>query len=74
MDSFASVFFDIYDRKINSGEIAFKNMKMPMNDFNQLCIVKGYEPAPEVIETLCVTMKLNEEEQALFRSFIPPEL
>ncbi|MDY6038772.1 MAG: hypothetical protein SPI74_07330 [Eubacterium sp.] len=71
--NFSAVFFKIYDRKISSGEIVFKELGMPHNDFTMLCTTDGHIPPAEVIERLCVTMKLDEDEQKLFRSFIKPD-
>ncbi len=69
MQTFAAVFFRIYDRQIASGEITFKSLGMDKNDFTMLCTVRGFVPDAEVIERLCETMKLDEEEKALFRSY-----
>lgn len=67
---FSTVFFKIYDRKIRSGEIAFKDMGMPKNDFTLLCTTPDYVPEADVIRHICISMKLDEEETALFKSFI----
>lgn len=67
--TFADVFFKIYDRKIMTGEITFFGTKMKKNDFTRLCVEPEYVIPDEEIEKLCETMLLNEEEQALFRSF-----
>lgn len=71
--NFAREFFRIYDRKVSCGEIVFKNLGMPHNDFTMLCTTEGHVPPAEVIETLCVTMKLSEDEKAIFRGFIVEE-
>jgi len=60
---FAAVFMRIYDKKIASGEITYKELKMDINDFNQLCIVPGYILEKEETERLCDKMKVTEEER-----------
>lgn len=60
---FAATFMRIYDKKIASGEITYRELKMDINDFNQLCIVPGYILAREETERLCDKMKLTEEER-----------
>ena len=60
--TFAQVFFRIYDRKIASGEISFKNSGISINDFNQLCIVPGYRMKKKTVEAIRERMKLTDEE------------
>lgn len=68
--TFAAAFMRIYDRKIASGEISFSRIGMPKDDFTRLCIDSSYVPEGELIEKLCITMKLSDEECELFRSYI----
>ena len=70
---FAGIFFPIYDRKIAAGEIRFKEIGLPLNDFTMMCTTRGHQPADSVIRHLCDSMKLNEEERKLFLSFLQDE-
>ncbi len=67
--NFAALFFRVYDRKISSGEITFRQTRIPHNDFTMMCTTPGYVPPDEVIELMCETMKLDEGEAALFREY-----
>ena len=67
--NFAAVFFKVYDRKISSGEITFRQTRIPHNDFTMMCTTAGYVPSDEVIELMCETMKLDEDEAELFRTY-----
>lgn len=71
--TFSQLFFSIYDRKISAGEISFRELGMPKSDFTRLCTRPSYVPDGELIEKLCRTMKLTEEEQKAFRRFIREE-
>ena len=68
--TYGAAFMRIYDRKIASGEISFSRIGMPKDDFTRICIDPTYVPGREIIERLCVTMHLSDEEAELFRSFI----
>ena len=66
--TFAQAFFRIYDRKIASGEISFKNSGISMNDFNQLCIVPGYHLSVKTLTQIRERMKFTDEEFELLCS------
>ena len=63
--TFIEEFLKIYDRKINSGEITFRETGIPFNDFMQLCTVPEFVMEEEVLEGVCERMKMTEEEKAL---------
>ncbi len=67
--TFAGIFFRIYDRKIGLGEITFKETRLSKDDFTKLCTEADFVPSGDVIEMLCETMKLDDEEAAMFRTF-----
>ncbi len=67
--TFAGIFFRIYDRKLGLGEITFRETKLSKDDFTSLCTDADFVPPNDVIEMLCDTMKLSDEEAALLRSF-----
>ena len=60
--SFCVEFFKIYDKKINSGEVSFRNSGIQINDFNQLCIVPDFVMPEENLEIVCKKMNLSDEE------------
>lgn len=64
---FSTIFFRLYDRKLQSGEITFKETGISKNDFTKLCTDKTFVPSEETIDRLCKTMKLTEEEESAFR-------
>ena len=70
---FASIFFPVYDRKIAAGEIRFKEIGLPVNDFTMMCTTRGHQPEDAVIRHLCESMKLNEKEREQFLSFLKEE-
>ncbi|MEA4922778.1 MAG: hypothetical protein VB031_05345 [Eubacteriaceae bacterium] len=59
---FSVVFFRLYDRKLQAGEITFKEIGISKNDFTKLCTDKTFVPERETVERLCETMKLAEKE------------
>jgi len=61
-ETFATLFFRIYDRKIASGEITFGRLGMDKNHFTNMCTDKSFVPPIEAVEKLCVTMKLTGDE------------
>ena len=62
--TFARDFFRLYDRKICSGEITFSQIGISKEDFNRICIEKGYVPQREKLIKICEKMNLTEEETA----------
>ena len=60
--SFSIEFFKIYDKKINSGEVSYRESGIQINDFNQLCILPDYVMPEENLEVVCEKMKLSDEE------------
>lgn len=60
--SFSVEFLKIYDKKINSGEVSFRDSGIQINDFNQMCIVPDFVMPEENLEIVCAKMKLSEEE------------
>ncbi|MDO4486293.1 MAG: HAD-IA family hydrolase [Bacillota bacterium] len=73
LDSFAKVFFRLYDRKLCSGEITFSETGMKKDDFTRLCIDEGYVLPYEEISRLCSRMHLTEFETDLMLSFAEKE-
>ena len=67
--SFAAAFMRIYDKKIMSGEITFKELKMDTSHFNNICIVPGFVLPKEETERLCDKMKVSDEERELLMSY-----
>lgn len=63
--SFSIEFFKIYDRKINSGEITFRESGIQFNDFMQLCTVPDFVMPEENLEIVCEKMKMTPEEKDL---------
>ena len=63
--SFSIEFFKIYDRKINSGEITFRESGIQFNDFMQLCTVPDFVMPEENLEIVCERMKMTPEEKEL---------
>ena len=59
---FSVEFLKIYDKKINSGEVSFRDSGIQINDFNQMCIVPDFVMPEENLEIVCAKMKLSEEE------------
>lgn len=68
-ETFARVFFPLYDKKIATGEITYRELGMPQNDFMLLCTTSAHVPETEVIERLIDRMHLTEEEAAHLRAF-----
>lgn len=64
-ESFAAIFFRLYDRKISSGEITFGELHMDKNHFTNMCTDRTFVPPMTEVEKLCVSMKLTEEEAAM---------
>lgn len=62
--TFARDFFKLYDRKICSGEITFSRIGISKEEFNRICIEKGYVPQREKLIIICERMNLTEEETA----------
>ncbi len=56
------VFFRIYDRKIASGEISFKNIKMDKDQFICLSTAQDPEMSRDDVINLCINMKLTTKE------------
>ena len=66
--TFAIAFFRIYDRKIASGEITFRQTGMSKENFTRICTDKTFVPPRAELERLCGAMKLTDEEsQQLLR-------
>ena len=63
--SFSIEFFKIYDRKIKSGEITFRESGIQFNDFMQLCTVPDFVMPEENLEIVCERMKMTPEEKEL---------
>ncbi len=61
-DSFKTIFFRLYDRKIASGEIVFSQIGLSKDDFTALCSDPDFKLSKEKIQELCIKMKLNEDE------------
>lgn len=66
-EKFALEFFKIYDKKIFSGEITFKETGISKNDFTKLCTDSDFSLDLETIETIRVTMKLDDEQYERLR-------
>ena len=60
--AFSIEFLKIYDRKINSGEITFRESGITMNDFTQMCIVDGFVMPEDNLKVVCEKMNLSKEE------------
>ena len=60
--TFSNEFLKIYDRKINIGEITFRESGIPFNDFMQLCTVPDFVMEEEVLARVCERMKMTAEE------------
>ena len=61
--TFSNEFLKIYDRKINIGEITFRESGIPFNDFMQLCTVPDFVMEEEVLARVCERMKMTAEEK-----------
>lgn len=72
-ETFAMVFFRLYDRKIASGEITFSQSGISKDDFSRLCIDKTYVPSRDKIVRICAGMKLTEEESDRLLAFSEAE-
>ena len=59
---FSVVFFRLYDRKLQSGEITFKETEISKAHFTKICTDRTFVPPQESVERLCITMKLTDEE------------
>lgn len=57
-----TIFFRLYDRKIASGEIGFNNLKMDKDAFICLSTNQDPEMSRDDIISLCVNMRLTQEE------------
>ena len=60
--SFSIEFFFFFDKKINSGEVSYRERGIQINDINQLCILPDYVMPEENLEVVCEKMKLSDEE------------
>lgn len=67
--SFAMCFFQIYDRKIASGEITFQQIGMKKEDFTRLCTDKDFVLPRAEIQRLSQAMNLTHEERELLLAF-----
>lgn len=63
--TFAAVFFRLYDKKIASGEITFSRTGISKSDFTTLCTDSSFVFPEEEIRMICKTMKLSDEEAAM---------
>lgn len=72
-ETFAMVFFQLYDRKIASGEITFSQVGIRKDDFSRLCVDKTFVPPRSEIARICTGMKLTEEESARLLAFSEEE-
>lgn len=66
-EPFATIFFKLYDRKIQAGEITFSQLRMDKNHFTNMCTDKNFVPPLKAVENLCIKMKLTDEEATLLR-------
>lgn len=62
-NSFKSVFFRLYDRKILDGTITFSQLGISKMDFTRLCTEEDFSFEEETILRLSKIMKLTEEEE-----------
>lgn len=72
-ETFAMVFFRLYDRKIASGEITFSQAGIKKDDFSRLCIDKTFVPPRSEIVRICTGMKLTKEESDRLLAFAKEE-
>ena len=66
--NFKQEFFQIYDRKLMSGETTFRQTGLGKEEFTRLCTEDDFILSRERIEELALTMKLTEEEKKLLLS------
>lgn len=62
MNNFVIAFFRLYDRKIASGEISFRELGISRDDFTRLCTDPEFVISEEKVKELCIRMKLTKEE------------
>ena len=60
--AFRTLFFRFYDRKIAEGVITFSQLGIAKSDFTSLCTDCDFIPSKDIVEKLCITMKLTPEE------------
>ncbi|MCQ2548275.1 MAG: hypothetical protein MJ145_04645 [Clostridia bacterium] len=60
--TFNQAFFKLYDEKLLSGKITFAQLKMNKMLFTQISNSKDYKPDRELVDSLVINMKLNDEE------------
>lgn len=59
---YAKTFFKYYDKKIASGEITYKELKMDQNDFMSTCTDNSFIIERSHLIELCDKMKLEMDE------------
>ncbi len=65
--NFKQIFFRYYDKKVSSGEMSFSQTGIRKDDFTRLCTEENFVFEKQVLEQICVRMKLTEAEtQELF--------
>ncbi|MCI8608506.1 MAG: hypothetical protein HFE73_02585 [Firmicutes bacterium] len=67
-ESFKTVFFRFYDRKIGDGTVTFSQIGIAKEEFTRLCMEPNFVPKQETVERLCTNMKLTEEEAKRLRA------
>ena len=61
-ETFSTLFFRFYDKKIGDGTITFSQLGMDKSEFTRLCTDAEFVPERKTVEKLCVAMKLTETE------------